>query len=595
MPDSSEPSTSTDESFRRSILGNVQEQSESLSWQSGAQEESKVDDDDDDDDSMMERSMEGSGEKGQVHMKRIANTTTGKGGQVGETHESSPTREKPKQTIDSPSLPQDRRKSLFSFDYRLDDGRLRPPETEEEWNAFYQEYITDDTATQAEKFVIASNRTANDAQSPLSESPLTRTVPLPVDGMKESETKSTDGSSRYSAGSKQLASAFISPRPSVHRQGAASGNLRRSSDLGYGRNPRDNRNSQDMQGCTSVSEESPSQLLSPTETPISTPSLEHNQDPDIPNIEYAQHEKNRASYQSGMHVSSNEMDQEKLSNWGSAAAYQQRDLARLLGQSSAKTVNRTASPLARHSGTETETEDGGVPAPSEAAIQQAMAGLSGLGDGGEWPSREDLPDTPLSIDLEHGSETDETARPEEERTQNEGFFSKEAVDMTLNDEAGGRESSSIPKPKADIAEASGDQRIPHSEGDAAPPFEPSYRIGHIPTFTSTLSQLEEEGPGEMDTTTAANSDAHGDTHPIEISPRKALEAAHDRAVRRVGKAHHHTRHRLDSEVSEDPVRFNVTARQQSEALRLKEVWEKNGYLIAPTQSPGDARRRLKAM
>lgn len=34
-----------------------------------------------------------------------------------------------------------RRESRLSYGFKLVDGRYRPPETEEEWNAFYQEYV----------------------------------------------------------------------------------------------------------------------------------------------------------------------------------------------------------------------------------------------------------------------------------------------------------------------------------------------------------------------------------------------------------------------------------------------------------------------
>jgi hypothetical protein len=35
-----------------------------------------------------------------------------------------------------------RRESQLSYGFRLADGRYRPPESEEEWNAFYQECVS---------------------------------------------------------------------------------------------------------------------------------------------------------------------------------------------------------------------------------------------------------------------------------------------------------------------------------------------------------------------------------------------------------------------------------------------------------------------
>lgn len=41
----------------------------------------------------------------------------------------------------SPEVGFGRRESQLSYGFKLPDGRYRPPETEEEWNAFYQEYV----------------------------------------------------------------------------------------------------------------------------------------------------------------------------------------------------------------------------------------------------------------------------------------------------------------------------------------------------------------------------------------------------------------------------------------------------------------------
>ncbi|KAJ9116828.1 hypothetical protein QFC24_006633 [Naganishia onofrii] len=592
MPNPSNTSTTSSDGFRRTVLHSVPERRESASRQARQQEE--------EDAAAAAISNAGSSvqkselRESNTEMKPKSTADERLGSVEGEKQEITSPRRRPEKISESPGPPPPRRKSSFSYGYRLPDGKLRPPETQEEWNAFYQEYTTGNTVTHSEKFLVSGKAPLNDTMSPLSGSPKMVTEPVLAEEPKVDPAKAADVAYRYSGSN--LASAFISPRPSTSRQGGTSSSRLSGDPLfsgGYSRYPPlEHRSSQELQGLTPSTGQSPSDMASPAETPrVSTPGTGRNQDPEIPNIDFAQFSKNRASYQSGMKVSSSrredELDAEKPQTWGSDAAYQQRDLARLLGQSSAKVMKRIPSHSINHSDAETETDDGAKSAISVATVQQGMADLSGLGGDGAESSKKDVPERPRSTDLEHGSESDDSQSdqviPAEGGTTQEIPTSQDdAVQIIPYLEPEDRQTTSIPEPESSV--------LPESEAEA--PFSPAYRISHPPTFRATLSELQEEHLGD------SPARSHENPASTQPSPKQAshrnFTAPQDRSVRRVDELRH-ARPRLDSEVSEDPYRIDVSARERAEALRLKEVWEQKGHLTAPKPLPGDARRRAKAM
>ncbi|KAJ9101894.1 hypothetical protein QFC21_003234 [Naganishia friedmannii] len=591
MPSPSDTGTASSDGFRRTVLHSVPERRESASRQARQQEE---------EDAAAVNSNAASNvhkfdsREGNTEMRARVSADERQGSSEGDKPDTSSSRHRSERILsDRPGPAFDRRKSSLSYGYRLPDGRFRPPETEEEWNAFYQEYITGDTVTHTEKFLVSVKCINNEGPSPLSGSPLVRTEPILAEEPKRETPKAADFAYRNS--NTNLATAFISPRPSVSMP-SGTGASRRSGDSlysGYSRYPPpEHRPSQDLPGLTTPVGQSPSDVASPAETSRApTPGTGRNQDPKIPNIDYAQFSKNRASYQSGMKVSSSrredELDAEKPQTWGSDAAYQQRDLARLLGQSSAKVMKRSPSQGTKHSDMETETEDGGMSSPSVATVQQGMADLSGLGGrGAESPKeaespREDVPERPRSTDLEHGSESSQSEGDEAAPAHGEG--NKEAEKPSSPEGA----VQAIP-----YSEPEEQQTTAIPETNTATHFAPAYRIGQGPTLQATLPPLQEEQSGA---TPAPLPHDSASAKAIRKEPRpQKVARPHNRSVRRVGELRH-PRTRLDSDVSEDPYRIDVTARQRAEALRLKEVWEQKGHLTAPRPLPGDARRRAKAI
>ncbi|KAJ9116854.1 hypothetical protein QFC22_004511 [Naganishia vaughanmartiniae] len=602
MPSTTEPSMSSTDGFRRTTLHSVPERHESTSTKSGNSKEEKSAD---------PNAEKAHGEEqlktsraGLTEMKAKVDTVEQEA--EGKDLENSSPRDKLGAMSDSSGPAMDRRKSLFSYGYRLPDGRFRPPETEEEWNAFYQEYITDNTVTLTEKFLVNVQNTDNGVPSPLPGLPLTNT-PVVLAEPPNEEQRLADVAYRYGGGN--LATAFINPRPSVGRPGGAA-TSRVSGDSLYSELPRHpppaaHRNSQESQLLTPV--QSPADGASPAETSRpATPRTGRNQDPDIPNIAYAQFSKNRASYQSGMKVSSDrredELDAAKPQTWGSDAAYEQRDLARLLGQSSAKVMERRSS---QTKDSETESQDGRMSAPSVATAQQGMADLSCLGSQRAESTKGDVPERPRSTDLEHGSESsewesDEAVPAEEQRVDEESFSSSNNnVQTRAYTGSGDPPAASIPKLQTSDSQKLSQQETQlqdvsdpdiSPDNDAATSFSPAYRISHGPNDQATLLQSR----------ILFDARETSRTEPVSVEPSPNQTSAensagpHDRSIRRVG-ALRHPRKRLNSEMSEDPHRIDVDARQKAEALRLKHVWEQRGHLTAPKPLPGDARRRLKAI
>lgn len=204
-------------------------------------------------------------------------------------------------------------------------------------------YTADNTVTHPERFLVVQPDAG--PISPLSGSPLVKSRRLSEAGRDE-ESASADSTRHGSYG--QLALAFVNSRTPGGRQ--ASGTSRRSFDASYGsRVPLHHHNSQDLGVTTPTTEPAVTPPLTETETsgtatpfPGPVPAPQDNQDPGIPNIELGGYESDRARYQSGMTVSSSQRaDQVEHAippNWASPAAHEQRDLARLLGQSKARLI-----------------------------------------------------------------------------------------------------------------------------------------------------------------------------------------------------------------------------------------------------------------
>lgn len=137
MPSPSNPSTSSSDGFRRTVLHSVPERRESASRQARQQEE--------EDAAAAAISNDGSSvqksdlREGNTEMKAKSSADERLGFVEGEKQETSSPRRRAEKISEIPGPLPSRRKSSFSYGYRLPDGRFRPPETQEEWNAFYQE------------------------------------------------------------------------------------------------------------------------------------------------------------------------------------------------------------------------------------------------------------------------------------------------------------------------------------------------------------------------------------------------------------------------------------------------------------------------
>jgi hypothetical protein len=137
MPNPSNTSTTSSDGFRRTVLHSVPERRESASRQARQQEE--------EDAAAAAISNAGSSvqkselRESNTEMKPKSSADERLGSVEGEKQEITSSRRRPEKISESPGPPPPRRKSSFSYGYRLPDGKLRPPETQEEWNAFYQE------------------------------------------------------------------------------------------------------------------------------------------------------------------------------------------------------------------------------------------------------------------------------------------------------------------------------------------------------------------------------------------------------------------------------------------------------------------------
>lgn len=451
-------------------------------------------------------------------------------------------------------------------------------------------------------------------RSPLSGSPIVPAQRRMSSISKEEDYGFAETSNRQSSYG-QLASAFIHPRrSSSSRPSATAGNSRSSlghSLLANPPTPLEDPEDQAAQDAQETNTPSHAGLVTPhVEAPeVATPSGRENQDPQIPNIDLGGYEGDTSKYQSGMTVSisqrADQVEQEPSVNWSSPVSQQQRDLARMLGQSSAKIMHRPSSP---DSEADTERTSRAV---SDVAQKLANSRLDGDGEA----ERKDA----LSND------TSSAASPNAKGTADSGLIASDA-EQTMR--IGGRsfpDSNLSPSGEAlqtipltasldglsktikNAIQITGmPPSSPTSQVEAKTPIsgsstseaksQPSlsHRENTTTSFKASLPQLVEEDAHEPGATLFTN------TEPFNASessnPRRPAFTATatlkpaDQPLRTLS-----ARERLNSAASEDLHRYDVDARQQSEALRMKAVWAEKQHLTAPKQPPNDVHRRLKAM
>lgn len=362
----------------------------------------------------------------------------------------------------------------------------------------------------------------------------------------------------------QLALAFVNSRTPAGRQYSGQGTSRRSMDSSAFTGSRallEHHNSQDLVGTVTPSIEQaagftpPSREMSGTGTPFAP----NNQDPGIPNIAGATYEEDKARYQSGITVSSaqrhDQTEQETPPNWSSPAAHQQRDLARLLGQSSARLLEVPRAREDEEEEKEKEEERTRPPGPeSERTVR--------TGEQAAFERDSSPPRDPMGQAIPHDVE-------------------RAASPLT------------IPPESTDIPVPSQPPQRPLADGpqQTTPHTSLPYRENNPPAFKASLPQVTE------DVNETSNS-IFTNTQPFENStesPRaRTTFAAREGPIQRVtgGSV---SRDRVGSETSDEMQRYDVSAREREEATRMRKVWEQKGYLTAPKQSPHEVRRRVKAM
>lgn len=274
----------------------------------------------------------------------------------------------------------------------------------------------------------------------------------------------------------------------------------------------------------------------------------------------------------------------------------------MLGQSSAKMIHRPSSP-----DSEEETQ---APSPALSDVTKRLAHLSDLGGDVEEPQKDDswnaMPSDVARAEADSrdsgliGSEDEQKIRiggqTMPDRNLSPSGEALQTIPLTApldNSPQASKGTSQNPDPvpssptsqphlRTSVAGPSSDSRtqlLPHKESNPPP-------------FKASLPLLVEEETNEAGTPIFAN------TRPFDTSEGLTRQRSDYTANLRPTEKPSQTvsaRHRLDSEASEDARRYDVDARQRSEALRMAAVWREKGHLTAPKQPPADVHRRLKAM
>lgn len=345
----------------------------------------------------------------------------------------------------------------------------------------------------------------------------------------------------------------------------------------------------------------------PTETPeVATPSARTNQDPGIPNIDVGGYEGDSSKYQSGMTVSTsqraNQDEHEPSLDWSSPVSQQQRDLARMLGQSSAKILHRPSSP-----DNQVEAEPG---SPAVSDIAKRLEDLRDFGGDGEGERRERSEEAGPSDASSRGKSSSRPGLIGRDSEQTIRIDGRSIPDTNLSPSGEAIQTIPLTAPHDDPSQAS--DPVPQANGSIPPspksqaqkafvsdPSSPetkhhstmSHKESHPAAYKASLPQLLEEEGSEKAASIFTNKEPFVSAETKREPPKDNASLKPSDQPSRFSPG----RNRLNSELSEDAQRYDVGARQRAEALRLKAVWEEKGHLTAPKQSPNDVHRRLKAM
>lgn len=433
-------------------------------------------------------------------------------------------------------------------------------------------YTAEGTVNHPERFLVVKTPEI-ELKSPFSGSPVGNARRLSEFATRDEDSASVGDSTtgRHGSSYGQLALAFVHSRAQAGRS-SVSGNLHRLSVDGSYPGSRaggavlERENSQDLSGTSSATRTphmDQSDFTPPSrESGTGTPYAPNNQDPGIPNIEL-EDDPHAARYQSGMTVSSarraEKRGMETPPDWSSPAAHQQRDLARLLGQSSARLLEPSGG---RRDGEEEE----------ESAQMR---------EEGEKP----------------------TPRPGSERTGS--LDSPEEQSIPRQGGEGTNPSSSVPEEQP----ASKPSPAERPENSQTPHTSLSYRETNPSTYNPSLPRLTEDANESAHSIFTNTQPFHSKTtEPSTARPRTTF-AAREGPIQRVtggsvssvrggtgtGTDGGGGRERHGSETSDELQRYDVSARAREEAARMRRVWEAKGHLTAPKGSPHEVRRRVKAM